>query len=517
MTGIKRQILIVTVIAAAIMELIDISIVNVALSHMSGNLGATIEDTSWVITSYAIANVIIIPITSFLTGIFGRRNYYIGSVILFTLCSLLCGQASGIWTLIIFRFLQGIGGGALLSVSQAIMFDLFPKEKQGIASALFGLGVFIGPTIGPTLGGFIVEHYSWPWIFFINIPVGIAVMISCYYLLKDTGPKPVVRRTDWPGLFLLIIGIGTLQTVLERGETEDWFDTPYIIVFTVVAIASLTLFIYRELTTPYPIVNLYVLKSRTLSVSAILTFISGIGMFTSVFITPVIAQRLLDFTPVATGMLLLPGAIIALFTLIISGRLLQKGLPPVYIIVTGFLLFIYFSWSMFRINLDVSAATISMNLVYRAVGIALLTVPLTMLAVSSLKPEDMAQGAALNNMMRQLGGSFGIAIINTFVARRTAAHRNVLIGDISAVNPLAVERLDKYSHYFQGHGFTQGEAYTKAMALMEHTVVKQSAFLSYRDAYWLVGCFFIVTLPLLLLTIKKRSGQRKPVVLIADH
>src|SRR5882757_9207443 len=200
MSPIKRQLLLITVIAAAIMELIDTSIVNVALNYMSGNLGATLEDTAWVITSYAIANVIIIPMTSFLTNALGRRNYYIGSVILFAFCSVMCGQASSIWMLVFFRFLQGLGGGALLSVSAAVVYEMFPKEKLGTASALFGIGIFIGPTIGPTLGGFITEHYSWPWIFYINVPIGILVATSCYFLLTESQTKTTVNKVDWLGI-----------------------------------------------------------------------------------------------------------------------------------------------------------------------------------------------------------------------------------------------------------------------------------------------------------------------------
>src|ERR1700744_2152076 len=231
----RRKILIITVIAAAVMELIDTSIVNVALSYMSGNLGATLEDTSWVITAYAIANVIIIPITSFLAAKLGRRNYYIGSIIAFTFFSLMCGQATSIWMLIAFRFLQGIGGGALLSVSQAIVFELFPKEKQNIASALFGVGVFVGPTIGPTLGGFITEYYSWPWIFYINVPIGTTVAMLCYFLLGEPKVKQTAGKIDWTGIILLAIGVSALQTVLERGETDDWFEARYIVWLTVTA------------------------------------------------------------------------------------------------------------------------------------------------------------------------------------------------------------------------------------------------------------------------------------------
>src|ERR1700712_5777358 len=369
----KRNILLVTVIIAAMMELIDTSIVNVALSHMSGNLGATLEDVSWVITSYAIANVIIIPITSFLAARLGRRNYYIGSIIAFALFSFMCGQASNIWMLIAFRFLQGIGGGALLSVSQAIVFELFPKEKQNIASALFGVGVFMGPTIGPTLGGFITEYYSWQWIFYINIPIGVIVAVSCYALLREPLIKQTVGKIDWTGILLLAVGVSALQTVLERGETEDWFETTYIVWLAVIAFFGLLLFIWWELTIPNPIVNLRVLKSKNLSIAALLTFIAGIGLFSSVFLTPVFAQRLLNFTPSQTGMLLLPGACLAIGGLIISARLLQRGVSPLVMITVGMCLFAFFNWQMSKLTLEASFLDISIPLIFRGVGLAIVT------------------------------------------------------------------------------------------------------------------------------------------------
>jgi DHA2 family multidrug resistance protein len=335
----KKSILVITVITAAMMELIDTSIVNVALSHMSGNLGSTLEDTSWVITAYAIANIIVIPMTSFLTTKLGRRNYYIGSIIAFTFFSAMCGIASNIWTLVLFRFLQGMGGGALLSVSQAIVFEVYGKARAGIASALFGVGVFLGPTIGPTLGGFITENYSWPWIFFINIPIGIAVAVSSILLVTEPEIKVEPKAVDWWGILLLIVGIGSLQTVLERGETDDWFSAGYIIVLTVVAVFSILIFIWWELTIPNPVIDLRVLKSKSLAVAAILTFVTGVGMFTSVFLTPVLAQRVLGFPPTITGLTLLPGAILAIFGLLFSATLLKKGVSPLIIILAGFILF----------------------------------------------------------------------------------------------------------------------------------------------------------------------------------
>jgi DHA2 family multidrug resistance protein len=506
----------ITVIAAAVMELIDTSIVNVALSYMSGNLGATLEDTSWVITAYAIANVIVIPITSFLAGKLGRRNYYIGSVILFTLCSFLCGQATNIWMLVAFRFLQGMGGGALLSVSASIVYELFPKDKQNIASALFGVGVFVGPTIGPTLGGFITEHYSWPWIFYINVPIGLAVAFICSSMLGEPALKPAVGKIDWTGILLLAAGIGSLQTVLERGETDDWFSANYIIVLSVIAALGLILFVWWELRVKSPVVNLRVLRSKNLSIAAVLTFVSGIGIFSSVYLTPVYAQRLLGFTPTVTGLLLLPGAILAIGGLIVSARLLQRGVSPVVMITSGMLMFIVFSWQLSRLDLDAGAWDISTSLIWRGLGLAIVTVPLSTLAISSLEPKDIPQGTALNNMMRQLGGSFGIAMVNTYLTRRNAVHRTDLVTHLPSGDPQVAARLDSYTRYFQGKGAVLADARHQALGLLDNAVTRQSNVLSFGDAYLLLGLCFVLSMPLLLLA-RRKKGAAKPQVALAEH
>ncbi|MBS1564981.1 MAG: DHA2 family efflux MFS transporter permease subunit [Bacteroidetes bacterium] len=511
----KRNILLVTVIAAAVMELIDISIVNVALSHMSGNLGATLEDTSWVITSYAIANVITIPLTSFLAAKLGRRNYYIGSILAFTFFSFMCGQAHTIWELVAFRFLQGVGGGALLSVSQAIVFELFPKEKRNVASAIFGVGVFVGPTIGPTLGGFITEYYDWPWIFFINVPIGIVVAALCYLLLEEPKQKQKVGRIDWAGILLLALGVGSLQTVLERGEADDWFNARYIVVLSITAVMGIASFIWWELRAANPAVNLRVLQSRNLRVASILTFVSGVGLFTSVFLTPVFAQRLLGFTPTQTGLLLLPGALLAIGGLMVTARLLQRGISPLFMIITGMFLFMLFSWQMSNLNLEVGSHDITVPLLWRALGLAIVTVPLTSLGVSSLEPKDIPQGAALNNMMRQLGGSFGLALVNTFLTNRNASHRMDLVSHITTENPLAVSRLAGYTNYFLSKGATASEANREALGLMEKAVGRQSSLLSFSDAYLLVGAVFLVALPLLLLAARKK--KQAVAVVLSDH
>ena len=510
----KRKLLLIIVILAAMMELIDTSIVNVALSHMSGNLGATLEDTSWVITSYAIANVIIIPLTSFLALKLGRRNYYIGSVIAFALFSFLCGQANSIWVLVFFRFMQGLGGGALLSVSQAIVFELFPKEKQNVASALFGIGVFIGPTIGPTLGGFITEYYSWPWIFYINVPLGIIVASVCFFLLKEPENAQKAGKIDWLGIFLLAVGVSALQTVLERGEIDDWFEARYITVLSIVAFFGIVLFVWWQLKTSHPVVNLRVLKSKNLSIAAVLTFVSGIGMFSSVFLTPVFAQQLLGFTPTQTGLLLLPGACIAIGGLIVSARLLQRGVSPMYMIASGIIMFVAFSWLMSQMSLDSSASSISETLILRGLGLAIITVPLTTLAISGLDTKDIPQGAALNNMMRQLGGSFGLAFVNTYLHVQNAQHRTDLIAHIRPDNTLSMERLSNYTQYFMAHGYAKLHAQAQSLKLMDNIVIKQASQLSFRDAYLMIGLVFTIALPLLLFAAKRKG---KVQVILSDH
>ncbi len=511
----RRTVLMITVIAAAIMELIDTSIVNVALSYMSGNLGATLEDTSWVITAYAIANVIVIPITSFLAAKLGRKNYYIGSVIMFTFFSFLCGQASNIWMLVACRFFQGMGGGALLSVSASIVYELFPREKQNVASALFGVGIFVGPTIGPTLGGFITENFSWPWIFYINVPIGIAVALICAKMLGEPAIKQQAGKIDWWGILLLAVGVGALQTVLERGETDDWFSANYIVILTVVAVLGLSLFVWWELKVAGPVVNLRVLKSKNLSIAAVLTFVSGIGLFSSVFLTPVFAQRLLGFTPTQTGLLLLPGALFAIAGLIMTARLLQRGVPPVAMITAGMLLFMLFAWKMSKIDLDAGSGDFYVPLIYRAIGIAIITVPLSTLAISGLPPKDIPQGTALNNMMRQLGGSFGIAMVNTYLTRRNAVHRTDLVAHITPGDPLVANRIAGYSNYFVSKGATGYEAQRQAVGLLDAVVSKQSNALSFGDTYLLLGVIFMLSLPLLLLSSQKKTG--KPVVAALDH
>jgi DHA2 family multidrug resistance protein len=505
--GFRKWIIVITVISAAVIELIDTSIVNVALTDMSGNLGATIEDAAWVITAYALANVIIIPMTSFLAALFGRRNYYIGSILLFTIASFLCGHATGLWELVAFRFLQGAGGGALLSTSQAILFEAFTLEERPLAAGIFSLGIVIGPTIGPTLGGWIIDNYSWPWIFYVNVPIGIVAAILSYLYVKEPADRRKPAAIDWLGMALLAVGVGALQFVLERGEAKDWFATPYITVLAIVAGASIIAFIWRQLTYAHPIVDLSVLtRSSTLSIAGILTFVLGFGLFSSVFIVPVFAQRLLGYNAMQTGLLMLPGALTSAICLPLVGRLMQKvNMAPQPMVIFGFILTALYSFLLADSTLDTSSSDFLWPLILRGVGLAFISVPLTNLALYGLRGRDLAQAAALNNMMRQFGGSFGIAFVNTFLAHRLASNRAGLLTHVSIYDPATRERLSGTVAALVAKGAPAVTAQQQALAMIDGTVTRQAMLLSYTDAFILVAIFFVACVPLIMIVRRKKK------------
>ncbi|MDB5036130.1 MAG: major facilitator transporter [Chlorobi bacterium] len=506
--GFRKWIIVITVISAAIIELIDTSIVNVALTDMSGNLGATIEDAAWVITAYAIANVIVIPMTSFLGSLFGRRNYYVGSILLFTVASFMCGHASGLWELVFYRFLQGAGGGALLSTSQAILFETFTLEERPLAAGIFSLGIVIGPTVGPTLGGWIISNYSWPWIFYVNIPIGIVAAILSIMYVKEPAEKRRAGSIDWMGMGLLAIGVGALQFVLERGEAKEWFHTSYITILAIVAGACVIGFIWRELTYKNPVVDLSVLtRSGTLVIAGILTFVLGFGLFSSVFIVPVFAQRLLGYNAMQTGILMLPGALTAAVLLPVVGKIMQRGIKPQPLIFIGFVLTALYSFMVSKSTLVTSSNDFLWPLIIRGIGMACISVPLTSLALSGLRGRDVGQAAALNNMMRQFGGSFGIAMINTFIAHRAAANRAGLISHITAYDPATQERIAMMTRGFMAKGAAFAMAQKQAFAVLEGTITRQVMLLSYMDAFVLVAIFFMACIPLIIIVRMKKNAD----------
>ncbi len=503
-TGFRRWVIVITAVTAAVMELIDTSIVNVGLTDIAGSLGATIEDASWVVTSYGIANVIVIPMTGFLQRYFGRKNYYIASIILFTIASYGCGIAPNLWTLVFFRFMQGVGGGALLSTSQGLLFDAFPPKQRPLASALFGLGIVLGPTFGPTLGGYIIDNYHWSWMFYINIPVGIAAtVLSLRFIDKKADEHSIDRQAiniDWLGIMLLAVSVGSLQYVLERGESDDWFDSNTILYLTIAVVIALPWFIWSQLRgTSSPVLDLRVLKSRNLAVGTTLMFIVGYGLFTSVLLYPLMVQRVAGFTATQTGRLLIPGGAIAAICFPLVGRLLGKGVSPRYIVMAGYVAFASFCFIMSTFNADTTNGYYVQALLIRGVGLAFVNVPLINSSVSGLQPQQLPMGIALTNMMRQLGGAFGVAITNTYVAQRVASHRLDLVSNITPDNPLAAERINGMTQTLTAKGINAFDAVTGAYRMLELAVQKQALLMAYLDAFRLAGMFFVVSFPLLFL------------------
>lgn len=517
--GFARAIIVITTVTAAVMELIDTSIVNVALSDMSGSLGVNIEDISWVITSYAIANVIIIPLTGFLAEYFGRKNYYIVSMIIFTAASYMCGQSSSLVEIIIWRFVQGVGGGALLSTSQAILFDAFEPKDRPIASGLFGMGIVLGPTLGPTLGGYIIDHASWPLIFMINIPIGIiATFLSLSFIDKKEGEgkKKKSINIDYTGILLLMVGIGCLQYVLERGESEDWFSSNIIRITSVLAFVGMVGFVWYELSIKNPAVNLKVLGNRNLAFTTIFTFVVGVGLFTSVFVFPVLAQRTLGFTAYETGLTLLAPTLITVLMMPIIGKLMSKGVSPIPFVVVGFLLFAAYSWMSAGVSPDVGKWDFFLPLALRAIGISMVQLPLINQAVAGLQPKDYPSGIALNNMIRQLGGAFGIALANNYIAHQYAQHRYELVTKVTGESQMFLERSNAITQGIIARSGDVAGASTKALATINGIVDRQSYYLSYLDTFRLITIFFILVIPLVaFLRVKKKSKEEVAIAMKA--
>jgi DHA2 family multidrug resistance protein len=513
--GARRVIITITAIICALLEIVDTTIVNVALNDMKGNLGATLNEVGWVITAYAIGNVIIVPMTSWLSQQFGRRNYFAASIILFTFCSYLCGNATGIWELVAFRFLQGVGGGALLVTSQTIITESYPPEKRGMAQAIYGLGVIIGPTLGPPLGGYIVDHFSWPYIFYINIPIGvIATLLTLQFVRSPKyGAKKLLKEVDFLGIAFLAIAVGSLQYVLERGHEEDWFNSSTIIILSITAVLGLYFFIWRELVAEHPIVELRVLKNGNLRIGTILSFIMGFGLYGSTFIIPLYTQATLGWTAQQSGALMIPAALTTAFMMPIIGQLLQKGVPQQYLVAGGMLVFFGFTfWGYKILTPDTSADNFFWMLILRGIGMGMLFIPITTLSLSTLKGQQIGQGAAFTGMMRQLGGSFGIAAITTFMSRQNIVHRSALVSHLDVNNLNVQQKVQALQHGFMAKGIPSNTALKDTYQSLEYMVMKQASVLSYMDVFLYLGLMFLICVPFVLLV----KGNRKQKIDLAE-
>ena len=506
-----KYLIALAVVLAALMQVIDSSIVNVALPDMMGNLGANLDEIAWVSTGYILASVIVIPLTGFLGDLFGRKRYFVGSILVFTAASFFCGAAHSLAALITWRIIQGVGGGALMTVSQAVLLESFPPEEVGTAMALFGLGVMVGPTIGPTLGGYLVDTSGWPWIFYVNIPVGIvaAIMIAAYVHDPEHQRKP--SAIDYIGIILLTVSVGSLQFVLEHGQREDWFDSRQIVFLSFVGIAGWIALMWRELTTDHPAIDFRVLKHRQMWVGTLLGVVMGVGLYAMSFTLPVFLQTNLRMSAQQTGIVLLPGAMATALSMAVVGRMTNK-FDPRLIITGGALLFAAAAWELSRVTGQSGARDFFWPLVGRGIGLGMMFVPLTTVTLAQLSPQELPQGVGLYSFFRQLGGSLGIAGIATLVSRYTVQFRAILGEHVAMNDPLALGRIETMTRGLIARGADQWTARQDALRLLDRQMFGQASVLAYSRIYMIAAGLILLLIPLLVLVRQTRSAGGEKVI-----
>ncbi|MFK7114883.1 DHA2 family efflux MFS transporter permease subunit [Flavobacterium oreochromis] len=507
--GFRRVMVTIVAILCSLLEIVDTTIVNVALNEMKGSLGATLSDVSWVITAYAIANVIIIPMTNWLSQQFGRKNYFTASIIIFTITSFLCGNSTNIWELVFFRFIQGLGGGALLVTAQTIITESYPIKKRGMAQAIYGLGVILGPTFGPPLGGYIVDHFSWPFIFYINIPLGIIATVLAIMYVKSPkfSAKLKANQVDWLGIIYLSLFVGSLQYVLEHGQQDDWFNSNTIINLSIISLFGFIFFIHRELTYEFPIVNLKVLKYNSLQIGILFSTILGFGVYTTIFVIPVYTQSILRWNATQSGLLLIPSSLMTAFAMPFVGKLLQKEVSIKYLLIIGFSCFSIFAFWLYNIlTPSTGEEHFWWPLILRGLGLGLLFVPVTSYSLSELTGKDIGDGAAFTGMLRQLGGSFGIAIVTTFISRWGQKHRANLVTHLDKTSFQTQNQIAMLQKSFIAKGYSYNDALNKAYQVLELKVIKQSSILAFMDIFMYLGILFVICIPIVIAIKTQKSN-----------
>jgi DHA2 family multidrug resistance protein len=490
-----------TTMLGLIMAIVDTSIVNVALTNMAGTLGASIDEIGWVATGYILANVVIMPLNGWLTARFGRRNYYAACIVLFTVSSFLCGTATNVWQLVAYRVIQGLGGGALQPTAQAILFESYPPEKRSGAMAIFGLGAMVGPAIGPVLGGVIIDNYSWPLIFFINLPIGVIAFIMTMRYIRD--PAYIKRddsRIDWFGLSIMTAGLASLQYVLERGQHDDWFSSATIVIMSLIAFFGITIFIVRELRVAAPLVDLSVFTSGSFTAGNLIGVVSGFGLYGLNLVIPLFLQNVLGLTATLTGLALLPGALATAISMPIAGRM-AKFLDPRGSIAIGLAMFAIGSWMLGYLSADAGVGDIFWPRVFQGFALGFLFVPLTTATLAGVPRSRMSNATGLYTLVRQLGGGFGIAILQFIQQRSEDGHYAALASGVTASNPAVAAML---------HGTADATASLQHLAGL---VTLNATVLSYNDVFRLCAIVFALSIPMVfLLAGKPAAGAPAPVI-----
>ena len=506
-----RWIILVGLITAAIMEVLDTTIINVALPRMAGNLNATTDEIAWVATGYILSNVIVLPMTAWLSQRFGRKRYLTFSIFLFIVASFFCGASKSLNEVIFWRVIQGAGGAALLSTAQATLRQIFPREQQGLVQAIFILGIIMAPTLGPTLGGYITDNYNWPWVFYVNIPIGLVSMFLTATFLQDPPNSKKAGPIDLPGIALLTVGLGSLQYVLEEGQRDDWFDSALITRLSILAAVSLSAMFAWELSprNKAPVVDFHVLKNRDLAAGLVLFLALGFGLYGAIFIFPQFTQNVLGFSPTSTGLVLLPGGLATGISAMICGRVTsgKKSLvDPRILVLFGMAIFVLSMWMLGHLSTQSGEPDTRLALIIRGFGLGFLFTPINFIVYASLKPDTVQQASGLINLARQLGGSFGIAVLNTYIYNQAAYHRANLVSNFYSGNPVYAQSLAGATANLVQHGRSLADAQMGALHALDGRVMAQALTMSYNDAFLLLGLTFVIATPALLLLGKTKKA-----------
>ncbi|MGB7496709.1 MAG: DHA2 family efflux MFS transporter permease subunit [Candidatus Acidiferrum sp.] len=518
--GVNPWLIAFTVMLATFMEVLDTSIANVALPHIAGSLSAGVDESTWVLTSYLVSNAIVLPLTGWFSRLFGRKSFYMSCVVIFIVSSFLCGMATSLPLLVFFRVLQGAGGGGLQPVSQAILVESFPRAKQGMAMAVYGMGVVVAPIVGPTLGGWLTDNYSWRWIFFINIPVGLLSIFLTSTLIHD--PAHVARssdgngqrvRIDYIGLGLLAVGLGFLQVVLDKGQREDWFGSHFIVWCSVVCAIGLVGAVIWELRQKDPVVELHLFKDRNYAIATFLMFLLGVVLYGSTVLLPVLLQTLAGYTAQLSGLVLSPGAIATLVSLPLVGWLMARYQPR-WLVIFGLSVLSLGMFQLAYINLTTDFWTYVYLWMISRGGLAFLFVPINVTAFSFVSKERMNSATGLINLARNIGGSVGISMVTTIQARLTQKHQTDLVSHMTPLNPGYLAAMHGLAAGIEAKGSSAVTAMQQASAILYGELQRQAAMLAFIDVFWMLGVVCLAMIPLMFI-IKKppphHDGESVPV------
>jgi len=501
----------VVVALAAFMEILDTSIANVALPYIAGNLGVSNDESTWVLTSYLVSNAVVLPISGWLAGVVGRKRFFMSCVAFFTLSSLLCGIAPSLGFLLLCRVLQGLGGGGLQPMAQAILADTFPPQQRGVAFALYGITTVIAPTVGPTLGGWITYNYSWRWIFLINLPVGLITLWLIFRLIEDpmylSRVKSAGVRVDYIGIALLIVGVGSLQVMLDRGQIDDWFQSHFILTLAVIAGAGLFLLFIWEWFEKDPIIEVRLYKNLNFLGTNVMMFFLGAVLFSSLVMIPQFLQTLLGYTAELAGLVLSIGALLLLVEMPIVGTLTSR-VQARYLIAFGWLcLAVAMLYATTQLSLLIDFGTAARIRVVQVVGLGFLFVPITLAAYVGIPPEKSNVVAGLVNFMRNIGSSVGTSMVTTIIGRRSQYHQMVLIGNTTSGNPTFLNTVDSLTNRLAQSGLNSSDAQREAHARLYSAAQNQSTTLAYIDTFWILAVTSAIMFVLSFALKKNVPGQ----------